>query len=265
MNKQPFRFDYIDAFAGSGYREEIGKESKEQTSLFSQDDIREIETYSKGSARLALQIVPEFSEYIFIEKSKNHFNELKKLISEFPRKVRKIEIHNMEANKYISQLCNGSSWKKHRAVMFLDPYGMQVNWKSIELIAKTKAIDLWYLFPLGIGVNRLLKKQRGSIPESWSKKLDSMLGTKEWQKNFYSAVENNTLFGNEEKIIKDTSFSKISKFIIKRLKLIFPGVAENPLLLHNSKNNPLYLLCFVSGNEKGSKTAIKIAQDILKG
>jgi hypothetical protein len=49
------------------------------------------------------------------------------------------------------------------------------------------------------------------------------------------------------------------------LKLIFPGVAENPLLLHNSKNNPLYLLCFASGNEKGSKTAIKIAQDILKG
>jgi hypothetical protein len=59
--------------------------------------------------------------------------------------------------------------------------------------------------------------------------------------------------------------AEISKFIIKRLKLIFPGVAENPLLLHNSKNNPLYLLCFASGNEKGSKTAIKIAQDILKG
>jgi hypothetical protein len=32
----------------------------------------------------------------------------------------------------------------------------------------------------------------------------------------------------------------------------------------NSKNNPLYLLCFASGNPMGAKTAIKIAQDILK-
>jgi len=44
----------------------------------------------------------------------------------------------------------------------------------------------------------------------------------------------------------------------------FAGVAENPLLLRNSKNNPLYLLCFASGNPRGAKTAIKIAQDILK-
>ncbi len=41
-------------------------------------------------------------------------------------------------------------------------------------------------------------------------------------------------------------------------------VPEKPLLLRNSKNNPLYLLCFASGNPKGAKTAIKIAQDILK-
>jgi len=42
------------------------------------------------------------------------------------------------------------------------------------------------------------------------------------------------------------------------------GVAENLLLLRNSKNNPLYLLCFASGSSRGAKTAIKIAQDILK-
>jgi len=66
------------------------------------------------------------------------------------------------------------------------------------------------------------------------------------------------------KIVKDTDFSKISKFVVKRLKSIFAGVDENPLLLRNSKNNPLYLLCFASGNPRGAKTAIKIAQDILK-
>ncbi len=41
-------------------------------------------------------------------------------------------------------------------MVFLDPYGMQVEWSTIEALAATKAIDLWYLFPLGVGVARLL-------------------------------------------------------------------------------------------------------------
>lgn len=42
---------------------------------------------------------------------------------------------------------------------------MQVEWKTIEAIAKAKAIDMWLLFPLGIGVARLLTNS-GDIPES---------------------------------------------------------------------------------------------------
>ena len=141
---------------------------------------------------------------------------------------------------------------------------MQVNWETIKAIANTEAIDLWYLFPFGIGVNRLLKKNAADMPASWEAKLDDILGTNEWKEDFYSQRQDATLFGNEPKTVKDADFSKISKFIVKRLKSIFAGVAENPLLLRNSKNNPLYLLCFASGNPRGAKTAIKIAQDILK-
>jgi hypothetical protein len=50
-------------------------------------------------------------------------------------------------------------------------YGMQVDWTTVEAIARTKAIDLWVLFPLGIGVNRLLTKS-GDIPDSlWDAKV----------------------------------------------------------------------------------------------
>ena len=38
---------------------------------------------------------------------------------------------------------------------------------------------------------------------------------------------------------------------------------ENPLRLRNSKNVPLYLLCFAVGNPKGAPTAVNIAEDIL--
>jgi len=264
MNKQNFRFAYIDAFAGTGYIEEKKNKTDGKISLFQQNDIKEIETFSKGSARIALEIKQEFDKYIFIEKSKKHFTELLKLKEEFKDKEAKIDLINTDANNWIIDRCNNYKWQNNRAVLFLDPYGMQVNWETIKAIANTEAIDLWYLFPFGIGVNRLLKKNAADMPASWEAKLDDILGTNEWKEDFYSQRQDATLFGNESKTIKDADFSKISKFIVKRLKSIFAGVAENPLLLRNSKNNPLYLLCFASGNPRGAKTAIKIAQDILK-
>jgi hypothetical protein len=42
-------------------------------------------------------------------------------------------------------------------------------------------------------------------------------------------------------------------------------VAESPLSLQNSKGTPIYSLCFAAGNPKGAPTAVKIAQDILRG
>ena len=72
---------------------------------------------------------------------------------------------------------------------------MQVEWKTIEAIAETKAIDLWLLFPLGIGVNRMLTKS-GEIPEAWRQRLDLLLGTENWYDEFYRVESTPTLFGD---------------------------------------------------------------------
>jgi hypothetical protein len=63
---------------------------------------------------------------------------------------------------------------------------------------------------------------------------------------------------------KVADLDAIGQFFVDRLKTIFAKVAEDPLPLCNSTNNPLYLLCFAAGNPKGSVTAVKIAQDILR-
>jgi three-Cys-motif partner protein len=265
LKKRKYKFAYIDAFAGTGYRENKAKdENVEQLSFFNQTEIKEIESYSEGSARIALQINPSFDKYIFIEKSKKHFSDLQKLKDNFPAKAKQIEFVNANANEYLLDRCNNFKWQNHRAVLFLDPYGMQVGWETIKAIANTEAIDLWYLFPLGIGLNRLLKKDHKSIPDSWKSKINDILGTDQWEKTFYSDVEVQTLFGNQTAKEKNTDFIKISNFVVERLESIFPGVARNPMLLRNSRNNPLYLLCFASGNPRGAKTAVKIAQDVLK-
>ena len=263
MKKNPyFKFAYIDAFAGTGYRE-LEKENIDQKYLYPELVDEDMEDYADGSARIALQVEPEFSKYIFIEKTKNRFDKLESLGKDFPDKANKIILIHADANSYIADMCTNYKWNKHRAVLFLDPFGMQVTWDTMKAIAKTKAIDLWYLFPLGVGVNRLLKKEIKEIPEAWGKKLDDIFGTPDWRDFFYRTEKVKTLFGEEKNVIKDADFTKIIDFFVGRLKTIFAGVAENPKLLRNSKNNPLYLLCFASGNPKGAKTAIKIAQDIL--
>jgi len=133
----------------------------------------------------------------------------------------------------------------------------------MKAIAKTKAIDLWILFPLGIAVNRLLRRD-ARIPGAWQRRLDDFFNTSDWQSAFYETKTEEGLFGNEPTTEKVADFNSIGRFFVDRLKTIFPGVAKNPLALHNSANTPLYLLCFAAANERGAKIAVKIAQDILQ-
>jgi three-Cys-motif partner protein len=140
---------------------------------------------------------------------------------------------------------------------------MQVEWKTIEAIAETKAIDLWLLFPLGIGVNRLLTKS-GEIPASWRRRLNLLLGNESWYDEFYRVERKRTLFGEADHVVKATT-ETIGRYFNERLKLVFPpsAVAESPRVLRNSANCPLYLLCFAAGNEKGAPIALRIANHLL--
>jgi len=148
-------------------------------------------------------------------------------------------------------------------VLFLDPYGMQVEWETIECVARTKAIDMWLLFPLGIGVNRLLTRS-GDIPSSWRVRLNKLLGTSEWEEAFYRVERTRTLFDDDETHVVKASQESIGVFFNNRLKSVFEGVAEKPGVLRNSTGSPLYLLCFAAANPKGAPIALSIAEHILK-
>jgi three-Cys-motif partner protein len=252
---------YVDAFAGTGYRN-TPRESLESLYFFPELTESENQEFLKGSACIALEVQPPFNQYLFIESNPVRVQELANLRNDFPRLANRIGIINQDANTYLIEWCQRMQFLD-RAVIFLDPYGMQVEWSLLEAIAKTKKIDLWLLFPLGVAVMRLLTK---SAPPSqaWSDSLTRLFGTDEWRDVFYHQIKQQTLFGTEEHVSRDADFEKISQFVVNRLKTIFPAVAEKPLPLRNSKNNPLYLLCFAAGNPTGSATALKIANYLLK-
>ncbi|MBN2352785.1 MAG: three-Cys-motif partner protein TcmP [Spirochaetales bacterium] len=255
-----FRVAYIDAFAGTGYREIIDEESGKL--LFPELEESDSKSFKEGSIQKALAVIPPFDRYVFIEKSSKKCKELQKVVERYPDVKERVVIKNADANNYLEGICS-FNWAKHRAVLFLDPFGMQVKWNTIKCIADTRAIDMWLLFPLGIGVSRLLKKN-GEIKEIFRDKLDDIFGTKAWLKDFYKITVEETLFGLSEYTKKTADFDKIAKFFNVRLESIFSQVAKNPAKLLNSKNVPLFLLCFAAGNPKGAATAVRIAEDILK-
>ena len=262
LSGKGFTTGYIDAFAGTGYRT-IRNDCSDVPGLFNEMEAKDAQEYRDGSARIALRTDPAFDKYIFIEKDSEKCQALQALKIEFPVLAPSIDIRNGDANKTIRDMCSVKmNWTKHRAVMFLDPFGMQVEWKTIELIAATKAIDLWYLFPIG-SVNRLLEKEMGNHPV-FAECLDRTLGARDWRSEFYAKAPEATLFDEgQETVHKDATFESMGAYIIKRLKTIFSGVVEVPYILRNSKNSPLFMLCFAVGNPKARIPALRIAREIL--
>ena len=265
MNKQQFHYAYIDAFAGTGYREMENDEDADEL-MFPDLVSSEVVGFYDGSARNALEVELPFMKYIFIEKDATRYAELEELRKEFLLKDRfsegMIECLREDANDYLKDLCR-KNWKSHRALVFLDPYGMQVEWQTIESIAKTQAIDLWILFPIGMGVSRTLKND-GEMGSSERLTLDQFFGRDDWFDEFYQLPRQGSLFNEEGEMEKrDDILAEIEQYFLKRLESVFARVAENPLPLRNSNNSLMYLLCFAAGNPK-APSALEIAEDILK-
>ena len=270
LKNQQFTREYIDAFAGTGYREVrdvLGKEGL----LFPELVEPEVKQFLDGSARRALNVDPPFHQFTFIEKDPLKVAELKKLRLENPST--KIRVECGDANDWVQSICR-ENWNYRRAVLFLDPFGMQVSWKTLEAVAGTKSIDLWLLFPLGMAISRLLRRD-GDINEALCQRLDYVFGDRSWQEAFYKPVETAKaksvqplLFGIEEEDGEPeypwkANFSVIEDYFRSRLQTIFAKVAEKSVRLTNSRNVPLYLLFFMAGNEKGAPIAVDIAESIM--
>ncbi len=257
---QHFTTIYVDAFAGTGHR--INSQDRQPavaTSPVATDP--EAESFKKGSARIALEVEPSFHRFIFIERDAGRVSDLEALRAEFLAK--NVQIEQRDANAFLQQWCTRTDWRKNRAVVFLDPYGMQVDWQTLVALAETQAVDLWLLFPLGVAVNRLLTNA-GLPPNEWAKALTRIFGTEDWKPAFYPKQQEQTLFGVEEKQRRDATLDAVGNFFLERLKTIFAGVAPNPLPLKNSTQMPIYLLCFAAGNAKGAPTAVRIARHVLE-
>lgn len=255
---------YIDAFAGTGTRRPSRGDDGSAPLFADIEQDPEARQFKLGSAANALQVSPDFDRYVFIESDRSKVRELDALIEQHPGKRERVQTISEDANAALLRVARETNWRTHRAVAFLDPYGMAVEWSTIEALAGTKAIDLWLLFPLGQAVNRLLIRRE--IPTGgFAAALTRCFGTTDWRTAFYQPSAQGDLFGGDPGVEKIASFESIAAFFRDRLATVFEAVAPTSLPLFNSRNIPLFLLCFAASNKRGAGPAIKIATDILKG
>lgn len=261
LKNQLFEKWYIDAFAGTGDRTDSRDAEGCMGHLFGQDS-SDIARVKDGSVRHALKINPPFDRYIFIDKSKNHIAALEELKSQFPN--RKIDVREGDANQILRYLAKTTNWRQTRAAIFIDPYGMQIDWETLRILSKTQAVDIALLFPTG-PLTRMLP-QSGNIPEEWGHRIDTHLGPCNWREAAYKLTTEPDLFSSAVcSIKKDISVDGLRQFMLERLRSIFPSVGEQQLEMKNSRGAILYHLFIICANPnpKAKALSMKIAKSAV--
>lgn len=264
MSKQgQFTKRYIDAFSGSGHFEfaSSGEPDSAQASLLEEAEISR--EFIDGSALLALDVDPPFSRIDLIEKDRSIASELRATVDEAGAK--NIVIHVEDANIALPKIC-GEFNPMDRSVVFLDPFGAQLSWKTVSSIAATEAADVWYLLPVSI-INRMMARDPKKIPDGWRARISDCFGTTDWSDRFYAVEEKTDLFGEISETSKTGGLIAVEEFFIERLRNLFPRVAGNTVrLLSPNKKNHIFSLCFAVANPKGNAPdiALRIANSVIK-
>ena len=207
MSKQNWceKYWYVDAFAGPGALRVRNKDSQTSVQEFLPglspfvernitEDLRQL---IDGSPQIALNATPPFSDYLFIDLDSEHLQSLKSLKLKH-QKINscRIDIQEGDCNVILQEWLAKNDWNKCRGVIFLDPFGMQVPWTTIEKIANTKALEIIINFPVGMAIQRLLRNNAEFTP-SEKKKSDDYFGTDEWLEVIYENKRD--LFGETKR------------------------------------------------------------------
>ncbi len=233
-------YHYIDAFTGTG-----------------KSRARDEERYIDGSPRVALTIQHPFHSYTFIEKTSWRVHRLRELEDEFPDQD--IRIREGDCNRIITtEITPRIHYERfNRGLIFLDPFGMDTEWSTIEQIAETRALEIFMNLPVMALNHTVLPNDPNALTEAQIERMNRFWGTTEWRGDIYEEMP--TLFGPVEMKIRRTTGQRLGRLFKKRLEEVFP-YATDPLVMTNSKNAPLYCLIFAGHKSTGAKIVREIRQ-----
>ena len=250
LKNQPFQLVYIDAFAGSG-KITVSDQS---------NDRFDMDQFVSGSAERALGIQgKKFDQLIFIDKSPKQCRRLEELRDQNPD--RKIFVKISDANEFLSQF--SYDWTAWRGVLFLDPFGTDVQWATIEKVASFNALDTWILFPTS-AILRMLPTNRNpeDIPKAWAKCLTKVFGNNNWTQ-LYRQSRQTDLF-KDETFVRESGKDSLLELYKQQLTDLFDNrFLKDSRTLRTLSNSPLFEFLFCAGSQRGARVAKRIAKHII--
>lgn len=258
LKKQSFELLYVDACAGSGAS--APKSSAAQGMLLDADVL------TIGSAVRAMSIDPAFDRYVLNDVKRSNVRSLENIVSkEFPHLKDRVSVTQLDANAALVDLCEKVAWRRSRAVVFLDPFGLQIKYDTLEALAETRAVDLWYLVP----VHAMSRQVSGGgvVLDDGGKSVDEALGTIAWRSVATVVVEPpKDLFGDAvtsvTKVANAGWFEQVAK---ERLAAAFGGRVLDATLPLGKGGLHEYSLMFAWANpSEPARLAAKLAAAVLK-
>jgi three-Cys-motif partner protein len=226
-------YTYVDAFAGAGTHVE------KATGLL-----------VPGSARIALDIVPPFTHYYFIDLDRTKVDELRRAAAERAN----AEVIEGDCNRVLlKHVLPRVRWgDRQRALCLLDPYHLQLSWEVVHTAGQMGSVEIFLNFPVyDININVLRKG--GPVSDTKAAEMTTFWGDETWRERLYVKDVQLEMFGDTGEATK-LSNERVAQAYRDRLKSIagFPFVPE-PLPMKNSTNSTVYYLFFASPNETGRR------------
>ncbi len=237
MNNQSyFKCTYIDAFAGDGQG-------------MTNEGIR-----YNGSVKLALKFRPSFDRFHFIEGNKRNVSRLNTIKAEYLG--HEISIHHGDANIELLKILQEIDWRHERALIFADPFGLQLNWTTVESMMENTKVDALLWFPLE-GVRRQLADNPERQRPEHKKSLDRIFGNSDWEK-FYQKTED--LFGDPNKLLSPNIVNEVLKLYQSRL-LSISSYCSEPITMVDRFS---LFLCLSNKSENAKRLASKLVTETRK-
>ena len=229
---------YIDAFAGSGTH----------ISRTTGGTVR-------GSPQIALDIIPPFKEYYFIDTDIAKIAELYKIAAKRP------DVHVLHGDcnsKLITEVFPKVRREDYRrGLCLLDPYGLDLDWKVIETAGQMGSIDMILNFPVyDMNRNVLWGNPEGVDPANISR-MNAFWGDESWKQVAYQPTP--TLF-EEFWDVKQSNNTIASAFRERLIEVAKFKYASQPIPMRNSKRATIYYLFFATQQQIASN----IITDIFK-
>ena len=257
---RPFRLHFIDAFAGTGYVDiKSGEQAGERV---------------RGSALRALSVDNRpFDQVDLIELDRAKAENLGRLVADHQDRVR---ITIGDANEKVVDICRALG-RGDRAIVLFDPTTTDLNWSTVEAVAKTGRCDVWILFPLGDVRRDLARTERPTKDSADGRRLTRVLGTDVWFDRY--AISTGSEQAEQASLDIDLATpipmggehwaspegtDWILDLYRESVARIFPDELVLSRELTNSRNSPMFSLFFGCANSRGAEIANRIARGALK-